>query len=484
MNSLWLSLVISDAVLRVFLGFHLLMSRRPVPVTLAWLVALVVPIPFVGAFFYAIVGEVRLGRWRAREYERLTADYSQKATVFWRGRSQAWTDECVDYKQIANVATTVGDMPPLRGNALAIMADAEHTIDALCRDIDAARQRIHMLYYIWMERGAGIKVLEALERAAARGVSCRVLVDGVGSKKFVRKGLGNRLIKAGIKFAVALPVSPVRMLFARVDVRNHRKIAVIDGWVAYTGSQNITDMTFGYRPVVRVGPWIDASIRIAGPAAQALEVIFLRDWQIESGEDLGKQMEEVLPDLPIPRTGSIVQIVPSGPGPDPTTLRDVLLTTIYAAREELIMTTPYFVPDEPTKQALVAAVLRGVRTTIVVPERSDGLIVGAASRAHYIDLLEVGVKVLRYRKGLLHAKTLTIDSDIAMIGSSNIDVRSFFLNYEVSVLIYDTDQASVLRMLQTQYMEDSTEIFADEWKKRSVWKRGAENVARLFTPLL
>jgi cardiolipin synthase A/B len=484
MQSLWFSLLVSDAVLRVLLGFHLLMSRRNVPVTLAWLVALVVPIPFVGAFFYAIVGEVRLGRWRIREYERLTADYAQKATVFWRGRSQSWTDECAEYKQVADVATNVGEMPPLRGNAIAVLADADHTIDALCRDIDAATQRIHMLYYIWMERGAGIKVIEALERAVARGVTCRVLVDGVGSKKFVRRGLGNRLIKAGIKFAVALPVSPIRMLFARVDVRNHRKIAVIDGWVAYTGSQNITDMTFGYRPLVRVGPWIDASVRIAGPAAQALEVIFLRDWQIESGEDLGEQLEQVLPDLPIPATGSIVQIVPTGPSADPTTFRDVLITTIYAAREELIMTTPYLIPDEPTKQAIAAAVLRGVRTTIVIPERSDGLMVGAACRAHLIDLLEVGVRVFRYRKGLLHAKTVTVDSDVAMIGSSNIDVRSFFLNYEASVLIYDTDQASVIRMLQTQYMEDSTEIFADEWRKRPVHKRAAENVARLFTPLL
>jgi cardiolipin synthase len=243
-------------------------------------------------------------------------------------------------------------------------------------------------------------------------------------------------------------------------------------------------MTFGYRPLVRVGPWIDATLRVEGPAAQALEVVFLRDWQIESGEELGRHIEDVLPDLPIPGVGSIVQIVPSGPSADPVTLRDALLTTIYAAREELIMTTPYFIPDEPTKQALAAAVLRGVKTTIVVPERSDGLIVGAASRAHYSDLLEVGVKILRYRKGLLHAKTVTVDSDIAMIGSSNIDVRSFFLNYEVSAFIYDTDQASVLRMLQVQYMEDSTEIFAEEWRKRPVYKRAAENLARLLTPLL
>lgn len=478
------ALLIADGLLRVLLGVHLIMSRRPVPVTLAWLFLLVAPVPFFGVFAYAIVGEVRLGTRRAAEYQRLTAGYAQRATVFWRGGSADWTDECLPYKQIANVATTVGDMPPLRGNAIAILADAEHTIDALVRDIDVAKSRIHMLYYIWMERGAGEKVVEALERAAARGVTCRVLVDAVGSKKFVRSNLRTRLEQAGVKLAEALPVNPIRMLFARLDVRNHRKIAVIDGWVAYSGSQNITDSTFGYRPLLKIGPWIDATLRIAGPAAQALEVVFLRDWEIESGEELGRHIEDVLPDLPIPEDGSIVQVVPSGPGAGSATVRDALITTIYSAQEELIMTTPYFVPDEPTKQALIAAVLRGVTVTIVVPERSDGWLVGAASRAHFLDLLEAGVKIKRYRNGLLHAKTVTVDCDIAMIGSTNLDVRSFFLNYEISMFIYDSDQASSLRMMQVGYMGDSTEIFAPEWKARSVWRRALENTARLFTPLL
>lgn len=480
----WTILLIADALLRLVLGFHLLMSRRPVPVTLAWLVAFVIPVPFIGAFAYALVGEVRLGSRRVAQYKRLTEGYAQRATVFWRGGADDWTHECADYRSIAHIATVVGDMPPLRGNSLAVLADAEHFIEALIKDIDNAKTRIHMLYYIWMQSGAGELVAAALERAAARGVTCRVLVDAVGSKDFMRSPLPDRLRRAGVKLAEALPVNPLRMLLARVDVRNHRKIATIDGWVAYTGSQNITDSTFGFRPLVRVGPWIDASIRVEGPAAQALEVVFLRDWEIESGERLGDHMEAILPELPIPAHGSIVQVVPSGPGSGPHTVRDALLTTIFAAREELTMTTPYFVPDESTKGALIAAALRGVTVTIVVPERSDGFLVGAASRAHFLDLLECGVRILRYRKGLLHAKTVTVDSDVAMIGSTNLDVRSFFLNYEVSVFIYDTDQASVLRMLQTHYMQDSTEIFANEWRSRPMFKRAAENIARLFTPIL
>ncbi|MBX3376740.1 MAG: cardiolipin synthase [Phycisphaeraceae bacterium] len=484
MISVWSALVLADAALRILLGLHLLMSRRSVPVTLAWLVALTIPVPFVGVFSYALVGEVRLGRWRVVAYKRLTEGYAQKATVFWRGGNNDWTDECAEYRSIANVATIVGDMPPLRGNSLAVLADAEHMIEALVRDIDNARSRIHMLYYIWMHTGAGLQVVEALERAAARGVTCRVLVDGVGSKHFIRSELPERLRKAGVKFAEALPVNPIRMLFARIDVRNHRKISVIDGWIAYTGSQNITDSSFGYRPLVRVGPWIDASIRVEGPAAQALEVVFLRDWEIESGERLGDRMEDILPDLPIPPTGTVVQIVPSGPGSGPYTVRDALITALFAAKEEIIMTTPYFVPDEPTKEALIAAALRGVQTTVVVPERSDGLVVGAASRAHFVDLLEAGVRIFRYREGLLHAKTITIDSDVAMIGSTNMDVRSFFLNYEVSALIFDDDQASILRMLQVEYMQDSTEVVAADWKRRPAIKRFAENLAKLFTPLL
>ena len=287
-----------------------------------------------------------------------------------------------------------------------------------------------------------------------------------------------------MKVAAALPVNPLRMLFARLDLRNHRKIAVMDGRTAYVGSQNITDSSFGYRPLRKIGPWIDATARVEGPAAQALEVVFLRDWEIESDERLGDQLAELLPEVPVPEGGSIVHVVPSGPGDGLVALRQAVVTAIFSAREELIMTTPYFVPDDSTKDALIAAALRGVAVTVVMPKRVDGPLTGAAARSHYRDMLEAGVRIKHFRSGLLHAKTVTVDSDMAMIGSANLDMRSFTLNFEVTLFVYDTDEASLLRMLQVSYMEDSDDVFLEEWAARPAWKRLVDNTARLLGPLL
>jgi cardiolipin synthase len=269
-----------------------------------------------------------------------------------------------------------------------------------------------------------------------------------------------------------------------VDLRNHRKIAVIDGRTAWSGSSNITDDSFGYRPVRRVGPSVDAMARVVGPAAQALDAVFLRDWLTETSDEDASEIQELLHLVPEEPDGCPVQVVPTGPDTGPATMRDALVTAIFAAREELIMTTPYFVPDEATKEALIAAAMRGVRVTLVMPRHLDNLTVGAASRSHFIDLLRAGVRIHLHRVGLLHSKTITIDSDVAMIGSHNLDQRSFTLNFEVSLFIYDSEQTSLLRMLQTQYLSESDEIFAQEWAKRPVLKRFIENCARLCGPLL
>jgi len=473
-----------DALLRIFIGGWVIMSRRPVSVTLAWLFLLLLPVPFVGVLAYAFVGEVRLGWRRVNRYRRLTEGFMGRATIFWRGRSIDWTTECEPYKHIATVANYVGDVPPLRGNTVGFLAGSDVSIASLIKDIDSAKSRCHLLFYIWQEYGAGELVAAALVRAASRGVTCRVLVDAVGSKAFLQSDLPARMRAAGVKVTAALPVNPLRMLFARVDLRNHRKIVVIDGWTAYAGSQNINDATFGYRPLRKIGPWIDVMVRLEGPAAQALEIVFLRDWEIESDENLGGQLESLLPDMPIPDGGSIVQVVPSGPGPGVSAMREAMMTMLFSAQRELVITTPYFVPDEAFKSCLEAAAMRGVDVTLVVPKYSDGMVVGAASRAHFEDLLRAGVKIKLFRNGLLHSKTITVDSDLAVIGSVNFDMRSFYLNFEVTLFIYDADEASVLRMLQTRYIENSDDVFIDEWRKRPLLQRGGENAARLLGPLL
>lgn len=478
-------LLATDWIIRIVLAVHVIMRRRPVTTSLAWLVVLVF-VPIIGLFLYLLVGETRLGRRRWIEHERLSKSMERDAVAVWR-HNRALDDQPErEWSSISRLGTAVSGFPPVAAYSgkLTFINDSDHFLDCLAMDIDNASHHCHVLTYIWTPEGKPATVAEALIRAAQRGVACRVLVDTVGCKHLLRSPIAARMRAAGVKVTPALPVNPLRMLFARIDLRNHRKIAVIDGRVAYTGSQNLTDSTFRSKKWRNTGPWIDASVRLEGPAAQALGLVFLRDWLMDSGEELG-DVSEFLPDLRPPvQNAPIVQVVPSGPGATPDAIRQAMLTTIYSAREEIVMTTPYFVPDDATRTALLAAATRGVSVTLVMPAVSDAVLVAAAGRSHYLDLLESGVRILHYHGGLLHAKTLCIDHRIALIGSANFDQRSFFLNFEVSLFIYDDDSASLLRFLQTDYISKSTEVLLSDWRNRPAWRVFLDNSAQLLGPLL
>jgi cardiolipin synthase len=288
---------------------------------------------------------------------------------------------------------------------------------------------------------------------------------------------------AGAKVVAALPVNPLRALAARLDLRNHRKATIIDGRIAYIGSQNLNDSSFNVRGSGGPGPWIDATVRVVGPAAQALSVMFIRDWEHDSHEAIAP-LEEFLPDFGKAAEGGVVQVAPSGPGSGPLAIQQAILTTIYAARHELVMTTPYFVPDDATRAALQAAALRGVDVTLVVPKKVNSPLVALASRSEFGSLLRAGIKIRLHRPGLLHAKTITVDRRFAMLGSVNLDMRSFWLNFEATLFIYDDDFASQVRWLQTTYIDSSDDLKISAWSKRPLYEKVAEHVARLFGPLL
>ncbi|MCC6321611.1 MAG: cardiolipin synthase [Phycisphaerales bacterium] len=477
---------------QLVLVVRVIMSRRPVPATLAWLAVLIL-LPAVGIIVYLLVGENRLGSRRVRRYVELTRGVEQQAVPMWRHEHAVSSRFDERWGYIARFGAVTTGLPPLRGNRLSLINDSEGMLDAIARDIELAESHVHILTYIWMPGGRPAVVVDALLRAAGRGVQCRVLVDAVGSKHFLRSADVERLRGGGVKVVASLPVNPLRMLFSRMDLRNHRKLAVIDGRIAYVGSQNMTDSSFRSTSRRKTGAWIDATLRIDGPAAQALAIVFLRDWALDSGKDPG-DLRPFLPEMPI-RTGAdgshegdaVAQIIPSGPGGAggaPEAIHQALLTTIYSAREELLMTTPYFVPDEATRMALQAASLRGVRVTLIMPSISDSPLVAAASRSHYLDLLESGVRIMHYQKGLLHAKTVTVDRQIALIGSANLDARSFWLNFEVTAFIYDDDFASQVRFMQTDYLTHSTEVELHQWRKRSSFVVFRDSAAQLLGPLL
>lgn len=469
--------------IRLGLGARIIMRRPAVPVALAW-VALVMLAPIPAAVLYLLIGDNRLGRRRLRWFERVDRELARRATKFWKAVNQEWETECVPFQHIATLCTAVGGLPPLGGNSIRITGDTDEFLRMIAEDIDGAASFCHLLFYIF-EGDAAELVGNAMIRAAQRGVECRLLVDGVGSRAFIGSDLERRMRAAGVKIVGALAVNAGRAMLERIDLRNHRKIIVIDGRVGYAGSHNINDAASGIKLRFRRGyaRWVDASIRLEGPAVIALEMVFLRDWITDSEEPM-EPLERYLPTHEWPRTGSIVQVVPSAPGSSGATVREALISTIFAAREEIIMTTPYFVPDEATKSALIAAAMAGVSVTLIVPYKIDTVLTAAAGRSHFLELMEAGVRIHRYRGGLLHAKTVTVDRAMGLVGSTNFDMRSFYLNFEITLFVYDPDVTGLLRMLQTSYLDESEEIFADAWRQRPLWKRAAENAARLLGPLL
>ncbi|MCC6230014.1 MAG: cardiolipin synthase [Phycisphaerales bacterium] len=476
-----------DWLVRIALALRVILRRTPVPTTLAWLLVLLL-IPVVGWVAYAMVGENRLGSRRAARAQRLAREIMSHAAPLWTRGTQDFPPSMSPYEHIASLCSLSSGTPPLSGNSVEIVSEWEELISMLVSDINGAQRTCHLLYYIWGEDGRAADIADALIQAAKRGVKCRVLVDAVGSLDFVGSETWERLSKAGIEVVEALPVNPLRLLFARVDLRNHRKIAVIDGRVAYAGSHNLVEPGFKLARSKKLGRYVDATVRLRGPAVQALQTAFLSDWLLDSLDDVAeveKQLSHLLTLDEEPHDGvSIVHVLPTGPGMDPVAINHALIATIHSASDELIMTTPYFVPDEAIKTAIIIAARRGVEVTLVVPAKSDHPIVCAAGRSHYQDLLDAGVRIRHFTDGLLHSKTVTVDRRIGLVMSANFDMRSFFLNYEVSLFIYDDDLASMLRFLQVSYIEKSVEITRDQWANRSMARRLLDNAAQLLGPLL
>jgi cardiolipin synthase len=288
---------------------------------------------------------------------------------------------------------------------------------------------------------------------------------------------------AGVEIRAALQAGIIRMLFVRFDLRLHRKIAVIDGRVGYAGSMNLVDPRY-FKQTAGVGEWVDAMARIEGPAVHALGLVIEEDWELETGEKLVRKNADGPAAAADESRGSAVQVLPSGPAEHGQAIEDLMLATIYAARRELVLTTPYFVPDELLLTALASAAWRGVDVTLIVPARVDSKLVRLASAAQRGDLALAGVKINEYRGGLLHTKSVTADGELSLFGSLNLDPRSQHLNFEITLAVYDREFTSDLRRLQRSYLEHCRPFDLEAWQRRSFGTRLAQDIGRLVSPLL
>jgi cardiolipin synthase len=483
MTSHWVTLtLLVDLLIRVGLCARVIMRRRPVGVSLAWIL-LLMSTPIVGALVYVLVGERWLGRHRLKLVASLREPFDQWLEHLKQREPVNWSEVGIECQPVARVAEAALGIPALPGNHWELLTTTDEVFDRLIADIDNARNTCHLEFYIWGLGGRSDEVVQALIRAKQRGVACRVLVDGVGSRDFIRSQHCRELRATGVDVREALRANIFRMQFARYDLRLHRKIVVIDGEIAYTGSMNLVDPRF-FKQDAGVGEWVDAMTRIEGPAVEALAVTFLGDWALEAEVERDVIISEA--DVrPLPAQGrAVIQVCPSGPTDPEQAVEELLLAAIYAARHELILTSPYFVPDETLAMALVTAAHRGVEVTLIVPAKVDSRLVRLATETFRGDLAAAGVRIMEFHGGLLHTKSVSVDGEFSLFGSLNLDPRSLYLNFEITLCIYDREFTQALRELQHKYLRDCTQLDMDLWNRRSFARRFVASVGRLLSPLL
>ena len=456
-------------VIRIVMLFYVPQRRSP-NAARAWLLLIFVE-PYVGLFVYSMFGRPYLPRQRLQR-QREASRFVRETPAVQGTRTPV--EERVAIQPAARLARTLGDFPPVSGNRLELLPHYDEAVDRLVADIDASTTTVHLLYYILEPDETGWKVGEAVIRAARRGVACRVLMDGMASKPGLR-ALAPRLREAG---AEVIAVLPPGMRGTRRDLRNHRKIAVLDGRVGYAGSQNLVN-AYGYKG--RGLTYEELVLRAEGPVVSQLQAVFLTDRFLETG---GRpDMAPLFPDQPAAGAVS-AQLLPSGPTYRAENNQRVFVHLLYQARERVVVTSPYFVPDAAFVEAMQAAAQRGVAVHLVTPKQADQMLVRLAQESFYAGLLDAGVRIHLYRPRFLHAKHMSVDGDVAVIGSSNMDLRSFELNEEVMMICYDRDVTARLAEVQERYFRDSDELTREAWQRRPLLRSTAQQMARLVDSLL
>ncbi len=479
-NGAVVALVVQVLLVVVVMIRVLLRPHREPAARIAWIVV-VLTVPVVGILAYILFGEVNIGRRRVARMREVLESLPLVATETAGdpARTKASVPEL--YEHLFHIGESISGFRPVGGNDAVLLPNSNAVIDAMVADIDAAKDHVHLLFYIWLTDHNGCKVAEALKRAAARGVQCRAMADGLGSRVLIKSSQWRAMREAGVHVAVALPIANPLLtpLAGRIDIRNHRKMLIIDDRIAYSGSQNCADAEF--LPKADYAPWVDCVVRFEGPIARQNQHLFVSDWMTYVDEDIRDLLR--LP-LPAPCGRIDAQVVGTGPTVRHSAMPEMFESLMYAARRELVISTPYYVPSESLQDSLCSTAYRGIETSIIFPARNDSWVVAAASRSYYAELLQAGVKVYEYVGGLLHAKTLTVDGQVTLIGSANMDRRSFELNYENNVLCYDAELTTAIRQRQQQYIAASQRVVAEqvaEWpKSRQLWN----NTIAMLGPVL
>lgn len=462
---------VTRSLLTLSFSLWLLAQRRLQPaLTLSWLFAFILA-PWVACPAFLISGYARHRRGVRRR--------NRPKRTHWRARlaaPAATREPAHDLAGVARIAEAGTGFPVSQGNQVRILDEAYAITGAIAEAMEGAKDHIHFEYYILQPDETGQYFRDLLIRKAEAGVTCRVLVDHVGSFSLHEDFLAP-LRKAGVQFAWFEPVRLTRMRGAHL--RNHRKLVIIDGKTAFLGSQNIGNEYLQW-PRKKLS-WRDTQVRVAGPAVHALQTVFLEDWEMATAEKV--QEERYFPPL-LPQGAAPVQILPTGPDEDELLMETTFSALVHSAHQRITLMTPYLVPTLPMLVALESAVKRGVKVEFLLPERSDQWITDLAARAWFRDLVRAGCHISLYRRTFLHAKVVTIDSRAALIGSANMDERSFHLNFELGALLYDPESVTTLVASFDRHLHESRGIDKKSVERVPVIEAIRDGLLRVMSPWL
>ncbi|HEY9308251.1 MAG TPA: cardiolipin synthase [Microbacterium sp.] len=491
-NLSWTLAVLVHAAIVITALIVIPRGRKPTA-AMAWILLIVI-LPGIGVVLYLVIGSVRLPAKRRAEQARIDGIIRDRVRA--NGLEQTEADWPRWFQRVVQQNETLTALPASWGNDASLYGDYQASIDAMAAEIDTAQRFVHVEFFIvaWDDTTRGF--FAAMERAVARGVTVRLLADYVSTRR-----LGNckatlaELDRIGVKWEWMLPVMPFQGKYQRPDLRNHRKIVVVDGRVAFMGSQNLIDRTYDSPKNIKRGlKWQELMTRLTGPVVASVNAVFLSDWLIETGEDLSATEQLSPAAIEAARgaggepatggTGLLCQVVPSGPGYDTENNLRLFLSLIYGATEKVILTSPYFVPDEAMVYAITTACQRGIEVQLFVSEIGDQFMVWHAQRSYYTALLEAGVRIFLYPAPfILHSKHFSIDDDIAVIGSSNMDIRSFSLNSEVSLLVRGESFVAGMRQVEQGYRDAGRELTLEEWRREPAKATFLDGLMRLTSAL-
>ncbi len=469
---MWAPLVTGILILWVaIVGFVIVMQRRSATATLAWLLVLSF-LPVIGLLVYWLIGPLRLER------KRLRRNVSKAIVREVLTAQSLLSDELLEHQQLARVGVELGEASALRATEVELYLDGDAAYAAILAAVRAATHHVHVEYYIWEPDTIGTELRDALAERARAGVEVRVVIDATGSNKLTKRFLAP-LRAAGARVALFNPIRLRSLRVRRPDFRTHRKIVVCDGNVGFTGGMNITDFQSAARSKEY---WRDTHLRITGAAVWPLQRMFMEDWYF-AADELCPYDEQTFP-TPTAEATHLVQVIGSGPDSTAFAIHKMYFTACNQSSERLWLTTPYFVPDEALLLAITSAALRDVDVRLIVPARGDSRLVDLAARSYIPELLEAGVQVFEYQTRFIHAKTLVCDSDVAIVGTANLDNRSFRLNFEVSAIVYGEATNAALAAAFIADLRDSRQIQRADFERQPLKQRFGQAMARLLSPLL